>query len=400
MTETLFNTLKALAVVGGSSILFGYLLSVAAKFFYVKIDERIEKVQEVLPGANCGGCGYSGCAAYAEACVKGAPCNLCNAGGQAVANKIATITGRESGTVEEKKAFVYCSGGGHDKNRYEFFGMHSCIPASRIDGGPHLCTFACLGFGSCVKVCNFNAISVVNGVAKVDQSKCTGCGACVAECPKGIIGLVPASQNINVPCRSHMKGADTMKACTMGCIGCKKCEKACTHGAITVKDSLASIDPAKCVSCGDCFNTCPRNLIVNIHGSPFFRDYPEDARPAPPVVPAPKAVEHAEPVEDSRVAPVIPPKPKAEPAPAPVEVKPAPKPVEPKPEPAPVPAEPKAEAPAEPAPPADEPAKAPEANPVNLDGPAPKERVDEIFENLSRSFAELAGEAKPEEPKE
>ena len=241
---------------------------------------------------------------------------------------------------------------------------------------------------------------MVNGVAKVDQSKCTGCGACVAECPKGIIGLVPASQNINVPCRSHVKGADTMKACTMGCIGCKKCEKACTHGAITVKDSLASIDPAKCVSCGDCFNTCPRNLIVNIHGSPFFRDYPEDARPAPPVVPAPKAVEHAEPAEDSRVAPVIPPKPKAEPAPAPVEAKPVPKPVENKPEPAPVPAEPKVEAPAEPAPPADEPAKAPEANPVNLDGPAPKERVDEIFENLSRSFAELAGEAKPEDPKE
>ncbi|MBR5869151.1 MAG: 4Fe-4S binding protein, partial [Clostridia bacterium] len=365
---------------------------------------RVEKVQEVLPGANCGGCGYSGCAAYAEACVKGAPCNLCNAGGQAVANKIAAITGRESGTVEERKAFVYCSGGGHDKNRYEFFGMHSCIPASRIDGGPHLCTFACLGFGSCVKVCNFHAISVVDGVAKVNQSKCTGCGACITECPKGIIGLVPVSQNINIPCRSHMKGADTMKACTMGCIGCKKCEKACTHGAISVMDSLATVDPTKCVSCGDCLNTCPRNLIVNIHGSPFFRDYPEHERPAPPVVPAPKTVEHAEPVEDSRAKPIIPADPQplaAKPEPKPVEATPAsvsPKPEEVKPEPAPVPEEPTVD----PVPREEKVESAPaEAEPVNLDGPAPKERVDEIFENLSRSFAELVPEeSKPEEPKE
>ena len=249
MPEILKNTLIALAVVGVSGVLFGYLLSLASKFFAVKIDERVEKIRSCLPGANCGGCGYAGCDAYAAAVNEGAPVNLCNAGGQPVADQIAAITGRDAGKVEEKKAFVYCSGGGSGKFRYEFFGMESCIPASRVDGGPHVCSFACVGLGSCVKVCRFHAISVKNGVAVVDPDVCTGCGACAAECPKGIIGLVPVAQNVAVPCRSHMKGADTMRSCDLGCIGCKKCEKTCEHGAITVTDALASIDYEKCVSC-------------------------------------------------------------------------------------------------------------------------------------------------------
>ena len=154
--------------------------------------------------------------------------------------------------------------------------MESCIPASRVDGGPHVCSFACVGLGSCVKVCRFHAISIKNGVAVVDHDVCTGCGACVAECPKGIIGLVPVSQNVAVPCRSHMKGADTMKSCDLGCIGCKKCEKTCEHGAITVTDALASIDYEKCVSCGKCLEVCPRHLIRSIFGSPFVREESPD----------------------------------------------------------------------------------------------------------------------------
>ena len=276
MPEILKNTLIALAVVGVSGVLFGYLLSLASKFFAVKIDERVEKIRSCLPGANCGGCGYAGCDAYAAAVNEGAPVNLCNAGGQPVADQIASITGRDAGKVEEKKAFVYCSGGGSGKFRYEFFGMESCIPASRVDGGPHVCSFACVGLGSCVKVCRFHAISVKNGVAVVDPDVCTGCGACAAECPKGIIGLVPVSQNVAVPCRSHMKGADTMRSCDLGCIGCKKCEKTCEHGAITVTDALASIDYEKCVSCGKCLAVCPRHLIRSIHGSPFVKEESPD----------------------------------------------------------------------------------------------------------------------------
>ena len=276
MPEILKNTLIALAVVGVSGVLFGYLLSLASKFFAVKIDERVQKIRSCLPGANCGGCGYAGCDAYAAAVNEGAPVNLCNAGGQPVADQIAEITGRAAGKVEEKKAFVYCSGGGSGKFRYEFFGMESCIPASRVDGGPHVCSFACVGLGSCVKVCRFHAISIKNGVAVVDHDVCTGCGACVAECPKGIIGLVPVSQNVAVPCRSHMKGADTMKSCDLGCIGCKKCEKTCEHGAITVTDALASIDYEKCVSCGKCLEVCPRHLIRSIFGSPFVREESPD----------------------------------------------------------------------------------------------------------------------------
>ena len=276
MPEILKNTLIALAVVGVSGVLFGYLLSLASKFFAVKIDERVVKIRSCLPGANCGGCGYAGCDAYAAAVNEGAPVNLCNAGGQHVADQIAAITGRDAGKVEEKKAFVYCSGGGSGKFRYEFFGMESCIPASRVDGGPHVCSFACVGLGSCTKVCRFHAISIKNGVAVVDHDLCTGCGACVAECPKGIIGLVPVSQNVAVPCRSHMKGADTMKSCDLGCIGCKRCEKTCEHGAITVTDALASIDYEKCVSCGKCLEVCPRHLIRSIFGSPFVKDESPD----------------------------------------------------------------------------------------------------------------------------
>ena len=276
MPEILKNTLIALAVVGVSGVLFGYLLSLASKFFAVKIDERVVKIRSCLPGANCGGCGYAGCDAYAAAVNEGAPVNLCNAGGQPVADQIAAITGRDAGKVEEKKAFVYCSGGGSGKFRYEFFGMESCIPASRVDGGPHVCSFACVGLGSCTKVCRFHAISIKNGVAVVDHDLCTGCGACVAECPKVIIGLVPVSQNVAVPCRSHMKGADTMKSCDLGCIGCKRCEKTCEHGAITVTDALASIDYEKCVSCGKCLEVCPRHLIRSIFGSPFVKDESPD----------------------------------------------------------------------------------------------------------------------------
>ncbi|MCQ2447143.1 MAG: 4Fe-4S binding protein, partial [Clostridia bacterium] len=244
-----------------------------------------------------------------------------------------------------------------------------CIPAGRVDGGPHVCSFACVGLGSCTKVCKFHAISIVNGVAKVDQSLCTGCGACAAECPKGIIGLVPVEQNVAVPCRSHMKGADTMKSCDLGCIGCKKCEKTCEHGAITVTDSLASIDYEKCISCGKCFEVCPRHLITNIHGSPFVKTVsPFEGMDIPaPVVPAPA------------------------PAPAPKDAKPA---VKPMPVPGPVPTEaaPVISKPVIPAEPVELP-KAP-ASPVepspNYDSPVPASVVDEIISRIADKPAEAA----------
>ena len=368
MKEVLLNTLQALLVVGISGTVFGYLLSLASSFFAVKVDKKVEECLEVLPGANCGGCGYSGCAAYAAAVAGGAPLNCCNAGGQPVADKLAEITGRTSDKVSEKKAFVYCSGGGSGKFRYTFFGMDSCIPACRVDGGPHVCSFACVGLGSCTKVCKFHAISITNGVAKVNQALCTGCGACVAECPKGIIGLVPAEQNVAVPCRSHMKGADTMKSCDLGCIGCKKCEKTCENGAIIVTDSLAVIDYEKCTSCGKCFEVCPRHLITNIHGSPFVKsvspfadmDIPEPVIPAATAAPVPK----------SKKPPV---KPMPVPGAVPVFSVTPPKPV--------IPTDP-AELPNSPA--------SPVASSTQNDAPLPASVVDEIISRITPAAADAA----------
>ena len=218
--------LLSIAVLGVLGAVFGAILAFAAKIFYVEVDPKQEQVRECLAGANCGGCGYPGCDGYAAAVAKGeAPTNKCVAGGAEAAAKIAEIMGVSAGAAEKMVAFVPCSGAeGVAEKRFNYNGPQDCQAAMLFGGKSNkLCTFACIGLGNCVKACQFDAMHIVNGVAKVDRDKCVGCGACVDTCPKSIVKLIPESQKIMPVCRNMDKGAQVMKICSAGCIGCMKC---------------------------------------------------------------------------------------------------------------------------------------------------------------------------------
>ncbi|HHU22089.1 MAG TPA: RnfABCDGE type electron transport complex subunit B [Clostridiales bacterium] len=262
------NVIYAVAVLGLLGAFFGLVLAFAARKFAVEVDERQLQVEETLPGANCGGCGYAGCAAYAAAIVnEGAPINLCVAGGSQVIADISHIMGIESAETERFVAHVRCSGcTGIAREKFEYDGIPDCVAAMRLGGGQGFkeCSASCLGLGTCVRACQFDAIHIIDGVAVVDHEKCVGCMACAEVCPKDVIEKIPYSANITVPCNSLDKGPVVRKYCDVGCIACKICERVCEYDAIHVTDNLAHIDYDKCVSCGKCVEKCPRNLILDI----------------------------------------------------------------------------------------------------------------------------------------
>ena len=259
--KTILLSILVLGVLGG---VFGALLAFASKIFHVEVDPKQAAVREALAGANCGGCGYPGCDGYAAAVAKGeAPCNRCVAGGEATAKRVAEIMGVSSEGAEKMVAFVPCSGTtGHAELRFNYTGPEDCQAAMLFGGKSNkTCTFACVGLGNCVRACQFDAMHIVDGVAKVDRSKCVGCGACVDICPKSIPKLIPESQKIMPACSNKDKGAKVMKMCDVGCIGCMKCQRECPADAIVVKDNLAVVDVEKCVQCGHCADICPRHII-------------------------------------------------------------------------------------------------------------------------------------------
>lgn len=256
--------LIATAVVAGVGIIIGILLGIAGKAFEVEVDEKELQIREVLPGNNCGGCGFAGCDALAKAIAEGnAPSGACPVGGQPVADQIAAITG-EAGDVERVVAFVKCNGTpANAKERYEYSGNTSCKDAANVTGGgAKSCTYGCLGYGTCVDVCDFDAIHIINGIAVVDKEKCVACGKCVKECPKNIIELVPYDARHLVQCCSKDKGKDVKLVCGVGCIACKLCEKACEFDAIKVENNIAHIDYEKCTNCGACAEKCPTKIIL------------------------------------------------------------------------------------------------------------------------------------------
>ena len=271
------DILIAIGILGGLALAFGLVLAAASKAFYVEEDPRLEKLNECLPGANCGGCGYPGCGGYAEAVLNGeAPIGKCASGGAECASAMAAIMGVEAGDMVRMVAFVKCSGhrtydeagnqtgGAKLKGNYE--GFKDCLAATKVGGrGPLACKYGCLGYGTCVKACKYDAIHVVDGVAQVDREKCVGCMACANACPRGVIAAVPYEKTTFIPCNSHAKGAVTTRSCSTGCIGCGLCKKICPEGAITVENGLATIDYEKCIGCGLCATVCPKKIIVDMN---------------------------------------------------------------------------------------------------------------------------------------
>lgn len=252
----------AVALVTVLGLIGAGILVLAAKFMHVEEDPRVGQVQACLPGANCGACGYAGCADYAKAIVEGAPVNKCVPGGAAAAQGAAAVMGVDAGATAVVNAVVGCQGANEIcKRQYEYEGVSSCRAAHALFAGPYACPYGCLGFGDCEAVCQFDAIHVTNGLAKVDPAKCTGCGMCKDACPQKIIWMHSSQDKPVVLCANHEKGAITNKECSLGCIGCMKCEKSCPEGAIKVNNFVARIDYDKCTGCGTCVEVCPKHVI-------------------------------------------------------------------------------------------------------------------------------------------
>lgn len=256
--------LIATAVIGIVGLLVGIGLVYIGNKFHVEVDERETAIREVLPGNNCGACGYAGCDAVAAAIVKGeASAAACPVGGAPVAAKINAIMGTSAEAAARRVAFVRCGGScEHTSAKNTYIGIRDCRAAALAGMHPWKCDYGCMGYGSCAAVCPENAISIVDGVAVVNKEKCIGCGLCAKACPKNLIELVPYEQHVFVRCRNTDKGKDVKAACDVGCIGCRLCTKQCESGAVTVDNNLAHIDPSLCTNCGKCAEKCPQGTIA------------------------------------------------------------------------------------------------------------------------------------------
>lgn len=260
MTEILI----AAAVVGGVGIILAILLCIASVKFKVEVDEKEVAVRELLPGNNCGGCGYPGCDGLAAAIAKGeAPANACPVASADVAGKIGTVLGVEVEAAARMVAVVKCAGTCDEaKDLYEYVGPQDCaLAATSPNGGAKACSYGCLGFGNCAKACPYGAISLVKGIAYVDKEKCRACKKCVAACPRHLIEMVTYDLDQVVRCNSHDKGKDVKAACNAGCIGCTLCVRNCPNEAIAMDNNVAHIDPAKCTNCKACVAKCPVKVI-------------------------------------------------------------------------------------------------------------------------------------------
>jgi len=284
--EAVFITIAVLALLGCIAAVILYFVS---QKFKVYEDPKIGEVEEVLPGANCGGCGFAGCHAMAEALAKADDISSlnCPVGGAAVMSKVATILGKTVAESAPKLAVVRCGGCtvgelAKRKKTLVYNGAKSCAIAATHFAGDTGCSYGCLGLGDCVSVCQFDAIKInpATGLAEVDDAKCVACGACAKACPKQVIEIrykgrvvKDNARRVWVNCVNKDKGAVAMKACKASCIGCGKCEKVCKFGAIKIENNLCYIDTEKCKACGMCINECPTHAITATFELP--------AKPAP-----------------------------------------------------------------------------------------------------------------------
>lgn len=258
--------LIAVVSLGAIALLLALILYVVSKRFAVYEDPRVGQVAEVLPQANCGGCGFPGCSGFAAACVRADSLEgmRCPVGGQPVMDRVASILGLQAGQMEPMVAVVHCHGDCDHRPQLNIYdGTRRCAILSSLCEGESGCAYGCLGCGDCVDACTFGGLQMnpSTGLPEVNASICTACGACAQACPRGLIELRPRNKAV-VQCANRDKGGVARKACSVACIGCSKCAKACPSGAIVLADNLACIDPQKCEACGECLKACPQGTIV------------------------------------------------------------------------------------------------------------------------------------------
>ncbi|PIE73538.1 MAG: ferredoxin [Deltaproteobacteria bacterium] len=266
--------LGGVLLLGCIGLFFGIGLAIAANKFAVEVNPLIEEVTESLPLAQCGGCGYPGCEGYAIAVVTDpdVPPNLCFPGKEAVANRIAELTGKKMAVVEDQVAVLRCSRNeGEVKTKHHYVGVTSCAAANITFGGPYSCQYACIGLGDCAAVCPFDAIEMVDNAPVINPDKCVSCGKCVKACPKGILELQSLKARVWVPCSSKDVAKKVKSVCGVGCIGCKMCVRACPADAVTYEDGMIKIDHKACIEYGPsceeaCMKKCPRDIFRAYHG--------------------------------------------------------------------------------------------------------------------------------------
>ncbi len=258
----------------GVAFLLGVLLGLFKKLFAVKVDPKVQAIQDVLSGGNCGGCGFAGCAAFAAAVVAGeAPANGCIAGGPSVAEKVGQILG-VSVSAQKKVTIIACKGTDECVlKRGTYNGIKSCAAASLTANGTKLCSFGCVGYGDCVEVCPFDALNMgKDGLPHVDYNKCVGCGKCALVCPKKLFVIVDADRKGSVAlCSNRSDNKPSIKKnCSVGCIKCGICVRKCPENCIELINGIPAVDYAKCTSCGECIKACPDkvlDLVQNVVGN-------------------------------------------------------------------------------------------------------------------------------------
>lgn len=264
MGQDIVTALLAIIPIG---LILGLALAFFSIKFAVKENTKAKAVRTLLPSANCGACGFKGCDDYALAVAEGrAEANLCVPGGEETAENIGALLGVKVEPPKSVAAFVHCNGNCEATGKKAVYeGISSCRAAAMLYSGPGACAFSCIGLGDCAEKCPHNAICVKDGIAHVDATKCVGCGICKSVCPHNVISMVPRKASTAVMCNNKDKGADARKVCKNACIGCKKCEKTCENGAITVENNLARIDYSKCNGCAACAEACPTGCLKKVN---------------------------------------------------------------------------------------------------------------------------------------
>ncbi len=275
MIDILFPSVLSVLCISGIGLIFGLILSIARTKLHVELDPRVEEITAILPGANCGSCGFAGCAGYASNIVEqGAEINLCPALSDEKISRIGSIMGVNAHAGIPMIAAVLCRGDRNSaKAAFQYDGPASCSAAQLVMGGFKICSYGCLGLGDCEAACPFDAIHLLeNGLPAVNPDKCVGCGKCADACPMKIIVLIKKSDVYSVSCRNTEKASVMKLGCTVGCIACGRCVKACQEvfrdrpdigTAIEVENFLARINYSKCINCGKCAEVCPNKVIYS-----------------------------------------------------------------------------------------------------------------------------------------